>query len=77
MSGLPVNIPGLYSRWIPSPGPALAPRAAGKVKYAQVLHDASEIRLSAGPGESAGDLSLSLRVRKSPVEISVLEVLLK
>jgi alpha-L-fucosidase len=47
------------------------------VKYAQFLHDASEIRFNAGTGESAGDLSLSLPVRKPPVEIPVLEIFLK
>jgi alpha-L-fucosidase len=50
---------------------------AGKVKYAQFLHDASEIRFSPGRGEGSGDLSLSLPVRKPPVEIPVLEIFLK
>ena len=53
------------------------PGAAGKVKYAQFLHDASEIRMSAGGGEGAADLALSLPVRKPPVEIPVLEIFLK
>jgi alpha-L-fucosidase len=50
---------------------------AGKVKYVQFLHDASEIRFSPGRGEGSGDLALSLPVRKPPVEIPVLEVFLK
>jgi alpha-L-fucosidase len=50
---------------------------AGKVKYAQFLHDASEIRFSPGRGEGSGDLSLALPVRKPPVEIPVLEIFLK
>ena len=50
---------------------------AGKVKYAQFLHDASEIRFGPGRGEGSGDLSLSLPVRKPPVEIPVLEIFLK
>ena len=53
------------------------PGMAGKVKYAQFLHDASEIRMSPGRGEEAADLSLSLPVRKPPVEIPVLELFLK
>ena len=50
---------------------------AGKVKYAQFLHDASEIRFGPGRGEGSGDLSLALPVRKPPVEIPVLEIFLK
>lgn len=53
------------------------PGLDGKVKYAQFLHDASEIRMSPGRGESAGSLSLDLPVCKPPVEIAVLEVFLK
>jgi len=53
------------------------PGLDGKVKYAQFLHDASEIRFSAGTGDEAGSLSLSLPVRKPPVEIPVLEIFLK
>ena len=49
---------------------------AGKVKYVQFLHDASEIRFSPA-GEGSADLSLSLPIRKPPVEIPVLEVFLK
>ena len=50
---------------------------ADKVSYVQFLHDASEIRFSAGRGESANDLSLQLPVQKPPVEIPVLEIYLK
>jgi alpha-L-fucosidase len=53
------------------------PGLAGKAKYAQFLHDASEIRMSAGSGERAADLALALPVRKPPVEIPVLEIFLK
>ena len=53
------------------------PGMAGKVKYVQFLHDASEIRFSPGRGESAGDLSLTLPVQKPRVEIPVLEIYLK
>jgi alpha-L-fucosidase len=53
------------------------PGMAGKVKYAQFLHDASEIRFNAGSGDEAGSLTLSLPVRKPPVEIPVLEIFLK
>jgi alpha-L-fucosidase len=50
---------------------------ADKVKYVQFLHDASEIRFSAGRAETAGDLTLTLPVLKPPVEIPVLELILK
>jgi alpha-L-fucosidase len=53
------------------------PGLAGKAKYAQFLHDASEIRMSAGSEERAADLALALPVRKPPVEIPVLEIFLK
>ena len=49
---------------------------AGKVKYVQFLHDASEIRFSPA-GEGSGDLALSIPVRKPSVEIPVLEIFLK
>jgi len=49
---------------------------AGKVKYAQFLHDASEIRFEPGNGEEAGDLFLSLPVLKPPVEVPVVELFL-
>jgi alpha-L-fucosidase len=50
---------------------------ADKVKYIQLLNDASEVRYSAGRGETANDLSLQLPILKPPVEIAVLEVYLK
>jgi alpha-L-fucosidase len=50
---------------------------ADKIKYVQFLHDASEIRFSAGAGAEAGAVSLTLPVLKPPVEIPVLEVFLK
>jgi alpha-L-fucosidase len=50
---------------------------ADKVKYIQFLHDASEIRFNTGRGEAANDLNLQLPVLKPPVEIPVLEVILK
>ena len=53
------------------------PGMAAKVKYAQFLHDASELRMSEGSGDEAGALVVSLPVRKPPVEVPVLEVFLK
>jgi len=50
---------------------------ADKVKYVQFLHDASEIRFSAGRDEAKNDINLQLPVLKPPVEIPVLEVYLK
>ena len=47
---------------------------ADKVKYIQFLHDASEISYSKKDGK---DLILELPVQKPPVEIPVLEVILK
>jgi alpha-L-fucosidase len=49
---------------------------ADKVKYIQLLNDASEIRYRASD-ESSNDLILSLPVQKPQVEIPVLEVFLK
>ena len=55
----------------------------GKIKYAQFLHDASEIRISAPRGHGAGkelsenDINLSLPVNKPPVEIPVIELILE
>lgn len=48
---------------------------AGKVKYIQFLHDASEIKYNSGNNNN--DLILKLPVQKPPVEIVVLEVMLK
>ncbi len=50
---------------------------ADKVKYIQLLNDASEVRYSAGRAETANDLTLTLPVQKPPVEVAVLEVYLK
>ncbi len=50
---------------------------ADKVKYIQFLHDASEIRFRTGRDDAKNDLILSLPVQKPPVEIPVLEVILK
>lgn len=59
------------------------PGYKGKIKYAQFLHDASEIRVSAPSGHGykasglgAGDLNLSLPVVKPDVEIPVIELML-
>jgi len=48
-----------------------------KVKYIQFLHDASEIKFRAARGDDKNNLSLELPVQKPPVEIVVLEVILK
>jgi alpha-L-fucosidase len=55
----------------------------GKIRYAQFLHDASEIALAkprthweAGDSTTS-DVSLSLPVKKPPVEIPVIELILK
>ena len=59
------------------------PGYAGKVKYAQFLHDASEIKISQRTehgmkeGENNGNLNLSLPVIKPNVEIPVIEIILK
>lgn len=50
---------------------------ADKVRYIQFLHDASEIRFTAGGNEQKNNLNLQLPVMKPPVEIPVLEVILK
>lgn len=56
----------------------------GKVKYAQLLNDASEIKISeprqhnrGGDNVTTGDLDLSLPVAKPNVEIPVIELFLK
>ena len=59
------------------------PGYAGKVKYAQFLHDASEIKITARTehgakeGSTSTDLNLSLPVIKPNVEIPVIELILK
>jgi len=55
----------------------ILPGMAGKVKYAQFLHDASEIRFGAGRNEGGANLTLALPVLKPPVEIPVIEIYLK
>ncbi|GEP94181.1 alpha-L-fucosidase [Chitinophaga cymbidii] len=59
------------------------PGYKGKIKYAQFLHDASEIRFSAPAGHGyktnglgSNDLNLSLPVVKPDVEIPVIELML-
>ena len=58
------------------------PNMKGKVKYAQFLHDASEIRISKphgfwGKGSlRSQDVNLSLPVNKPNVEIPVIEIIL-
>jgi alpha-L-fucosidase len=49
---------------------------AGKIKYVQFLHDASEIRFSAGSGDDSNSVNMQLPVLKPPVEIPVLEIYL-
>ena len=59
------------------------PGFAGKIKYAQFLHDASEIKITARyghgmkEGENPTDINLSLPVVKPNVEIPVIELMLK
>jgi alpha-L-fucosidase len=48
-----------------------------KVKYIQFLHDASEIKFRPGKDAEKNNLQLQLPVQKPPVEIVVLEVILK
>jgi alpha-L-fucosidase len=57
---------------------------AEKIKYAQLLHDASEVRLSPrrettwiSENAQSGDLVLRLPMVKPPVEIPVVELMLK
>jgi len=50
---------------------------AGKVKYIQFLHDASEIKFRDGSDEGKNDLVVELPVLKPHTEIPVLEVYLK
>ena len=55
----------------------------GKIKYAQFLHDASEVRITTPrehwnqPEISENDLNLRLPVNKPPVEIPVIELILE
>jgi alpha-L-fucosidase len=50
---------------------------ADRVKYIQFLHDASEIRFSAGSNNVKNNINVQLPILKPPVEIPVLEVFLK
>ncbi len=50
------------------------PGMKGKVKYAQLLNDGSEIKMR---GTDKGDLALELPVRKPDVEIPVIELVLQ
>lgn len=56
------------------------PGYKGKIKYAQFLHDASEIRIATPnerwAGSGAGDVILRLPVRKPDVEIPVIELMM-
>ncbi len=59
------------------------PGYQGKIKYAQFLHDASEIKISeprnhnrGGDNQEGGDLDLSIPVTKPNVEIPVIELFL-
>ena len=65
-------------------GELVLPGYAGKVQYAQLLHDASEVRMSTRKDTTwideaarAGDLVLKLPILKPDVEIPVVELLLK
>jgi alpha-L-fucosidase len=48
-----------------------------KIKYVQFLHDASEINYRKGSGEESKTANLQLPILKPPVEIPVIEVILK
>jgi len=50
---------------------------AGRIEYAQLLNDASEIRFTEKPDEPAKTLTLSLPVVKPPVTVPVIELFLK
>lgn len=61
------------------------PGYKGKIKYAQFLHDASELRITVpsghhkveDDGSDTGDLNLSLPVLKPNIEIPVIELILE
>ena len=61
----------------------LMPGFAGKIKYAQFLNDASEIKIGKPSGAwgkekvNGGDLNMQLPVTKPNVEIPVIELFLK
>jgi alpha-L-fucosidase len=57
---------------------------AGKVQYAQLLHDRSEVRMSTrrsttwiNESSQAGELVLTLPIQRPDVEIPVIELVLK
>jgi alpha-L-fucosidase len=50
---------------------------ADKIKYVQFLHDASEVRYRTGKDEDSNSVNLQLPVLKPPMEIPVVEVILK
>lgn len=58
---------------------------AGKIAYAQLLNDASEVKILESttseshvqPGMSAGSITLELPVTKPPVVVPVIELFLK
>ena len=65
-------------------GELVLPGYAGKVRYAQLLHDASELRTSTrrsttwiSEEAAAGDLVVRLPILKPDVEIPVVELFLK
>jgi alpha-L-fucosidase len=65
-------------------GEVILPGYAGKVAYAQLLHDGSEVRMSArrattwmDESSTAGDLVLRLPILKPDVEIPVIELMIK
>ncbi|MFH0988796.1 MAG: hypothetical protein V1799_02130 [bacterium] len=67
-----------------SKGQLLLEGYADKVKYAQLLHDASEVKMSLkkettwiGDESKQGDLVLKLPIHKPNVEIPVIELFLK
>ena len=61
------------------------PGLAGKVKYAQILNDASELKIGSKKGawlddeqdDENKDLTINIPVRKPKVEIPVIEIFLK
>ena len=57
----------------------ILPGYQGKVKYAQFLHDASELQITSPRRDTgvAGDLSVTIPVNKPNVEIPVIELILE
>lgn len=50
---------------------------ADKIKYVQLLSDASEVKFTVGKDENKNDVNLQLPVQKPQTEIPVLEIYLK